>query len=407
MIKCCCLQEFEKEELMHVTRFLHKMLSPVMHLKRLITLKHLVLAAISNKRISVTGLGRSLKSTTQERSNIRRSDRFVGNSKLSKERIEIYRLTSQLLVGTQKRPCIIVDWTSVPNTTHHTLRAALMAKGRALTLYEEVHPEKKLGNAQIQKKFLMTLKKILDKNCQPIIVTDAGFHNNWFTDVITQGWDYIGRVRGKKYYRKIGSKEWNNCKAILSSGSSKPKWIGEVELSRSKPLITHMYQIKKKLKGRKSLNRNGSKKRDHTSLEYSRASREAWILASSLSPGYFTAKKVVKIYSKRMQIEEGFRDLKSSEYGFGLEKARSKQIQRIEILLLIAMLASVLAWLTGYIGEKMNLQYQFQANSIKSKRVLSLFFLGCQIIRRKIKISIKNMLEALNEFNLNYKYYEV
>ena len=85
-----------------------------------------------------------------------------------------------------------------------------------------------------------------------------------------------------------------------------------------------------------------------------------------------------------MQIEEGFRDLKSSKYGFSFEEAFSKKIKRIEILLLIAMLAALMAWLIEYIGEEKKLQYQFQANSIKSHRVLSLFYLGCQMIRRKV-----------------------
>ncbi|WP_369293065.1 transposase, partial [Motilimonas sp. 1_MG-2023] len=39
-------------------------------------------------------------------------------------------------------------------------------------------------------------------------------------------------------------------------------------------------------------------------------------------PPMFTAKQVVKLYAKRMQIEESFRDLKSPAYGFGLRHCR-------------------------------------------------------------------------------------
>ena len=72
-------------------------------------------------------------------------------------------------------------------------------------------------------------------------------------------------------------------------------------------------------------------------------------------------------------------------------------IKRIEILLLIAMLASFIAWLTGWIAEKMGLQYQFQSNTTKNRRVLSLFFLGCQVIRRKVRISVNDLMTALEE----------
>ncbi|HVV68560.1 MAG TPA: transposase [Gammaproteobacteria bacterium] len=48
-------------------------------------------------------------------------------------------------------------------------------------------------------------------------------------------------------------------------------------------------------------------------------------------------KRVVKLYKTRMQIEEGFRDLKSSRYGLSIEQSYSKGIVRLENLLLIAI----------------------------------------------------------------------
>ncbi len=57
------------------------------------------------------------------------------------------------------------------------------------------------------------------------------------------------------------------------------------------------------------------------------------------------------MYSKRMQIEQNFRDLKSSQYGFSFEHAYSKSIERIQVLLMIAILATLLAYLTGFIAE--------------------------------------------------------
>ena len=103
-----------------------------------------------------------------------------------------------------------------------------------------------------------------------------------------------------------------------------------------------------------------------------------------------------------MQIEEAFRDLKSHKYGFGFEDAYSRSNKRIEILLLIAMLASFIAYLIGYIAEIKNLQFQFQANSIRKHRVLSLFFLGCQVVKKKIHILLSEFERAL--FNIkNHK----
>jgi hypothetical protein len=370
-----------------------------MHKKRLETLVILVITTLINKKLSVSELGREMKLPIQERSGIRRADRFLGNKNLHAERDEICKMLSIDAIGNNIRPDILVDWTSVPNTTHHALRAALVAKGRAITLYEEVHPEKKLGSKKVQNKFLDKLKSLLSEECRPIIITDGGFHNDWFKKVLTLDWDYIGRIRagsGKKYFQKgieEVKKVWKTCAGLMNKATSRPKYLGKVELCKHNPIKTFLYIFKGKRKKRKELTQSGEKRRGSNSLYYRKTTREPWLLATSLYKGYSLPKKVVKKYSTRMQIEEGFRDLKSSRYGFGFENAFSKKIARIEILLLIAMLASFVAWLTGWIAEKNGLHCQFQSNTIKKRRVLSLFFLGCRVIKRKIKISAE-MLEA-------------
>ena len=139
---------------MHVEGFLHKMLSSVMHKKRLTTLKVLIMGVLQNKKLSLTELGRSIDLPIKERSAIKRADRFLGNSKLYQERESICEAVIRNAVGSCIQPDIIVDWSNIPNTTHNTLRAALAANGRAITLYEEVHPEKKLGNRKVRNNFL-------------------------------------------------------------------------------------------------------------------------------------------------------------------------------------------------------------------------------------------------------------
>ncbi|MEO6850356.1 MAG: IS4 family transposase, partial [Mucilaginibacter sp.] len=210
------------------------------------------------------------------------------------------------------------------------------------------------------------------------------------------GWDCLGRVRGKKYLRKPDG-EWQLSKELFGSATSTAKYYGKVELCKSNPILLNLCLFKRKKKCRKGLNKAGKKRRDTTSLDQRKAANEPWVLVTSLPKSSFLAKQTVKKYSKRMQIEESFRDLKSSRYGFGFENAYSQEIRRIEILLLIAMLASFIAWLTGRVAEKLGLHYQFQSNTTKNRRVLSLFFLGCQIIRRQIKIPIKALRSTLDE----------
>ena len=157
---------------------------------------------------------------------------------------------------------------------------------------------------------------------------------------------------------------------------------------------TCFYLIKGKLKGRKALTKGGKIRIDKDAKSYSRSHREPWLLVSSFK-GRGAAKKVERIYKQRTSIEEAFRDLKSSQYGLGLDVGKTRKKSRRDILLLIAMLASLIAWLTGRVGEEMKIHYQFQSNSIKYRRVVSLFYLGCQMIRKKINIPISSIWNAI------------
>lgn len=380
---------------MHLNGFIHNLLCPVIHKKRLTSLILFVTTAIKTKSLSLTHLGRGLDLPIKERSAIRRSDRFLGNKKLFSEKNDIYKAICTTVIGENSRPWIIVDWSEVPNTSNHVLRAAMVAEGRAITLYEEVHAEKKLSSPKTEKQFLQQLKKLFPENCCPVIVTDAGFHNGWFKAVLSLNWNYIGRVRcGKKY--SLDNKTWHKYTELFNHATTTPKFIGKVRLCSTNKMETYLYTYKGKHKGRKLLNRSGKKRRDTNSLDHQKSAREAWVLASSLS-GRSMAKRIIKIYKKRMQIEEGFRDLKSSQYGFGFENAYSKQKNRIAILLLIGSLASLMAWLAGWIAEKAGLHYQFQSNSTKNRRVLSLFYLGCRVIAKAKDIPINWLEKALNK----------
>ena len=83
-----------------------------------------------------------------------------------------------------------------------------------------------------------------------------------------------------------------------------------------------------------------------------------------------------------MQIEETFRDLKSHRWGFALRYARCNTAKRLEILLLLGTLATLVAWLVGLAGRTMQWNWQLQANTIRKRQVLSTFFIGRQLIAR-------------------------
>jgi hypothetical protein len=58
----------------------------------------------------------------------------------------------------------------------------------------------------------------------------------------------------------------------------------------------------------------------------------------------------------------------------------------------------------GIAAEKIKLQFQFQSNSLKNRRVISIFYLGCQIIKKKISIPIPSIMQIFTEIQLGVSY---
>lgn len=377
---------------MHVSTILQELLLTSIHRTRLKGLIPVVTAVISSKKLSLTQLGRSLPGKAKERSGIRLIDRLLANNFYQNETVTIYKPICLRVIGNNKHPDISVDWSSLPNSQYTTeggehciLRATYAAEGRGITLYEEVHPKKKEGNPEVHIAFLQRLKQFLPKDCVPCIITDAGFKNPWFRAVSAQGWNYLGRIRGLVQFDDgMGFK---SIKDLFLQASAIPKYLGCYLIAKNNSIKMNVYLYKGKAKGRYKLTRTKKIAQDKDSKKHSKAYREPWVLVSSLSGTEF-AKRVVKKYKMRMTIEENFRDTKSVSYGLNLNSNKTIKPKRFVVWLMLAALASFIAWIVGYLAEKLNLHYDFQANTYKHRRVLSFFYLGCQIIRKKISIPI-------------------
>lgn len=378
---------------MHVTKIVTQLLSNVIHKTRVQALVPILTAIITSKQLRLTQLGRNLNTGAKERSDIRRVDRLLANTYYQTQSIDVYKAITQHVVANQGRPIILVDWTGLPNSNltteggqHSAIRASMIAEGRSITLYEEVHSKKKENTDAVHQAFLTKLHSILPNGCCPYIVTDAGFKNPWFKAVLALNWDYIGRVRGKVNYNDGNG--WRLVRHLFSEVSaSLPKALGSILLAKGNSLKTNLFTYKHKLTGRKKLTKTGMIDKHKDSLQHSRGYREPWLLVSSLS-GFSAARRVVKIYKSRMSIEGSFRDAKSTEFGLSLNENKTIKAQRYIVWLMLSSLAALIAWIVGYAAEMKGLHFDFQANTYRHKRVLSFFFLGCQMIKKRISIPI-------------------
>jgi Transposase DDE domain len=353
------------------------------HKTRLAALMTNVDALIQGQTLTVTGLGRHSQRPTNAKYAIKQSDRLVGNTHLQSERVHLYRAIVHCLIRKQSRPLVTVDWSDYTyDRAWIFLRASIPVGGRALTLYEEVHPLNCYGNSTIQTQFLKTLKSLLPQGVRPVLVTDAGFLGPWFRDVLSHDWDYVGRIRQNLLYRDTPKGEWARCVSLYPKAKQRPTYHGMIQLAKRNPLTCHLHLYHKAPKGRHKRTLAG--KRSQRKVSNANALRETspWLIVTSLSSDDYPSNKIMQYYRTRMQIEQAFRDIKNGRSGLCLRQTRSRSLNRLANLLLIGMLTSFCIWLVGRLAEQQKQHYPFQANTIKDKRVLSLFFLGLQCLRR-------------------------
>lgn len=354
------------------------------HIKRLNALYWAVGVLTFGKKLTLTGLGRAARGPVFTKHNIKRVDRLLGNPHLYKQQQQIYRSLAHFLLRKMARPVLLVDWTKI-GADHAAIVASLPTDGRAVTLYQEVHPLRKNNSQQAHEAFLQNLSEVLPANCRPILVTDAGFKNPWFKEVRKHGWDHIGRILNTVKARQLDSNKWQFAAHFSRHARRKPSDLGQWVLAQKNPLVVR-FVVGAALSARKKL-----PKRKHryssTQDKARRRARDPWVLATSLQKA--PAKQIVRAYSRRMQIEETFRDAKNHRFGWSFEDARSKSKKRLGILLLIAALAMLALTLLGQATEDQGLHKRYQANTITNRRVLSLFVLGMQIVQLAHHLDLK------------------
>jgi Transposase DDE domain len=356
---------------------------PHIHAVRLTVILAAVAAAVRGRRLTLSELGRTLPGPARVKHNIKRIDRLLGNRHLAAERPRLYAALARRIVGALSAPVILVDWTDLSTDRRwQLLRAALPVGGRALTLYEEIHPLRYFANPRVHRAFLARLKGLLPEGVTPILITDAGFRAPWFQAVNRLGWHWIGRIRNRDYLRPQGEPAWVGCKTLYAQASACAQALGPHHIVRSNPVACQLVLVKRPRKHRIRKSVRGQPVRSNQSLKQARAQREPWLLAASPALAHLHATQIVNHYGSRMQIEEAFRDLKCPRYGWSFSLNLSRSRERLAILLLIALLAFFVLWLIGQQALARGLQFHYQSNTRRTRPVLSVFNLACLLLHR-------------------------
>lgn len=367
-----------------VQRFVHKQLN-LIHAARRELLCQVVSAVMGGHLLSLSRLARAVMGESTQKAALKRMDRLIGNRRIAQEAQVVAAALLRTLCRGGQPLVIAVDWSAVsPGGAFVELRATLtwLGMGRGLTIYQQVYPESKLGNGRAERTLLDTLHRKMPAGAEVIVVTDAGFRRPWFTHVESLGWSWIGRIRAGVCVSRERI-HWAQASAWFANATGKACRWNDCWLTRKHRFACDMVLYRHRVVGAKRYGRAGHGSTPKARREARASAQEPWLLAHSPRLRSYRPEEIVAMYARRMQIEENFRDSKSSELGMGLQVSQSRLALRLHALLLISTLAAFLLWHIGQLAEAEGWHRRFKATTriARELSIITLAKLVCALPR--------------------------
>ncbi|MEL6348898.1 MAG: IS4 family transposase [Myxococcota bacterium] len=358
-------------------------------------------AICSGRRLSLSGIGRYLTGKAKVKHKIKRVWRLLSNPTLHHLFTDLFASIAKMLIADDTRPVLLVDWTCF-DKDHYALVAAVVHDGRALPIYVEVHPIGDYANEAVETAFLSTLKRrVVPQSCAAIICADAGFRNPWFAQVQRLGWDFVGRLCGRVTVQSIDATAdiWVQRTVVMAQATANAVELGEYRVAKTNPLTARLVTVDSQTPRMPSQKRTPNRHQGAKAKKYKKQAEEPWLLITSLPASEFSAAAIVRVYSLRMQVEETFKDDKNRDDGIGLDGSRSQRIEHLRALRWLGALTTILTHTVGLVGESLGIDRDYQSNTVSDRRVLSLTFLGRQILRHQDRrcLSMKRLQDALSQ----------
>jgi hypothetical protein len=346
---------------------------PEIHAKRLSAVFAVVGALLRCGSVIGAKMGRSIAIGTTHKHGIKRIDRLLGNHRLQPELEKLYAALAALLLRGEKRPVVLVDWTEVGSNKCAAITAALALHGRAVTIFAQVYSIHALNSHTAHTRFMRGLARVLGPEVRPIIVADAGFHAPFMKLVLSHGWDYVCRVRGRIFVGAQDASWGMTAKAFYAQARRTPLDVPNGLLGQTRGVFATRLVLADLRSARAKKPPKLRGRRIYTVRAVKRA-HEPWLLATSLRQD--SAERVLSLYGLRMQIEASYRDMKSARLGWGLEHAQTRTASRLAVQVALAAIAAGVVILAGLAAERQGIERYFQANTVRTRRVLSLAALG-------------------------------
>lgn len=321
------------------------------------TLAFLVTGVMEAGKVGVGIIGRAMPGKTAPKHRIKRVDRFLGNMRIDLE--AVFAMLMEKLSSRKDRILVAVDWTKIGEFLF--LTAGVVTGSRALPLMWSVAKEDEMakGHNAWETGFFIRLRTLLPPHLKIVLLCDRGFGRTNLAKRLDQmGFEYVIRVKGKV---KIKSKGYNGMLEKYPIKKGKAYHLKNVKYRGWKPQVLNIV------------------------IYWGKRYKEPLYLVSNLDED---GEKIAKLYCRRMEIEQFFRDSKNGRWGFQLSSVKLTESSRYERLLLIMAFAYLFLVLLGYMAEKNQIHRRIihaTYGEHRKRRIMSLFRVGLQCYKEKFK----------------------
>jgi hypothetical protein len=209
------------------------------------------------------------------------------------------------------------------------------------------------STSQLQVTLLKSVQAWFPPDCRVSLVGDCEFgRGSLLTYLRKVGWDYALRQVGSQRLWWQGNGQWQRIDSLLDEPGC--RWLGWTVLTRTHKHFTHFVAFWRK------------------------GQSEAWWLATNQR----SIRAAVKLYRRRMWIEEMFADFK--RHGFDLEGSHLRAASRLHRLTLVVCLLYL--WLIT-MARRVESSCLFALVDRHDRRDLSLFRLACDFVDRCLALA--------------------
>jgi hypothetical protein len=299
-----------------VNRFVGVIVAPALLSNQAQALAIFVASALTVTRSILTDLAVEARRhgfATTTKHALKRLDRWINNPRI-KVSVAMKPIVERLIRKRKKKLIVSLDWVDI--RSFKVLVAACNIKGRCVWLMWKSIPKSGLNlhMNQIEQDVLFELRQLVPAALKVVILADRGFHKSrMFLYCRKMRFDYVIRIKADY---SVKAKRFKGLLCELPVVPGTRRFWGKVICGR-KPEVTQNVVV--------YYQKNLPQKRD-----------EPWFLATSLTG---TPEQMVKLYGRRMEIEQSFRDKKNVNNGWGLRHMRVKRAEALDRLLLILSIA--------------------------------------------------------------------